>query len=181
MINPETSKLSDGISTEYGLITVDINRSMFDGKMAAFLFGAGRASCQMCLYRTNLYRWFNLLVYHLYIGKLSWCTKAQPIKESMKVVQALIQKQTGLKVDQPDSSGGTKSIGNVDRKAFSDNSEYLKCVISLITFPHRPALTKIHNQLAAILRVLNSSNKVNTLELGKLCQDTYLCILDSFL
>ena len=98
----------------------------------------------------------------------------------MEVVQALIQKQTGLKVDQPGSSGGTKSIGNVDRKAFSDNSEYLKCVISLITFPHRPALTKIHNQLAAILRVLNSSNKVNTLELGKLCQDTDLCILDSF-
>ena len=48
LINPETSKLSDGISTEYGLITVDINRSIFDGKMAAFLFGAGRASCQIC-------------------------------------------------------------------------------------------------------------------------------------
>ena len=48
LINPDTSKLSDGISTEYGPIIVEINRSMFDGKMAAILSGAGGASCQMC-------------------------------------------------------------------------------------------------------------------------------------
>ena len=48
LINPDTSKLSDGISTEYGPIIVEINRSMFDGKMAAILSGTGGASCQMC-------------------------------------------------------------------------------------------------------------------------------------
>ena len=98
----------------------------------------------------------------------------------MKFIQALIQEKTGLKVDQPDSSGGTTSTGNVARRAFSDNSDYLKCGLSAIAIPHRPALTKIHTQLAAILRVLNSDMKVNTRELGKLCQDTYLCVLDSF-
>ena len=48
LFNPDTSKLSDGITTEYGLVNVDINRSMFDGKIAAILSGAGGASCQMC-------------------------------------------------------------------------------------------------------------------------------------
>ena len=103
---------------------------------------------------TNFYRWFNLLVYHLHTGKLSWSTKAQPIKESIKVVQAFIQKKTGLKVDQSDSSCGTTSTGNVAHKVISENSEYLKCLIEI---PHRSALTKIHNQLAAILLVINYS------------------------
>ena len=70
------------------------------------------------LHRTNFYRWFNLSVYHRHIGKLSWFTNAQHVKESMKVVQASIQEKTRLKVDLPDSSGGTTSTGYVTRKAF---------------------------------------------------------------
>ena len=48
MINPETAKLGTGIYLDRGLVVVDIIRSMFDGKMAAILSGAGGASCQMC-------------------------------------------------------------------------------------------------------------------------------------
>ena len=99
----------------------------------------------------------------------------------MKFLQTLvIQEKTGLKVDQPDSSGGTTSTGNVARKAFSDETSFLECVLSTIAVSHRPALAKIHTQLAAILRVYNSGRKVNTVELGKVCKDTYLLILDSF-
>ena len=83
-----------------------------------------------------------------------------------------MQEKTGLKVDQPDSSGGTTSIGNVARRAFSDETSFLECVLSTITIPHRPALAKIHTQLAATLRVYNSSRKVNQWS----CKDTYLLI-----
>ena len=75
--------------------------------------------------KEQISRWFNLLIYHLQIENLSWSTKGQPMKESMKYIQALIQENTGLKVDQPDSSSGTTSTGNVARRAFSDNSGYL--------------------------------------------------------
>ena len=129
---------------------------------------------------TCIFRWFNLLVYHLHIEKLSWSPTSPAIKQSMKFLQTLIQENTGLKVDQPDSSGGTTSTGNVARKAFSDETSFLECVLSTIAVSHRPALAKIHTQLAAILRVYNSGRKVNTVELGKVCKDTYLLILDSF-
>ena len=59
-------------------------------------------------------------------------------------------------------------------------ANYLYTSLSTIAIHHRPALTKIHTQLATILKVYNSSRKVNTLELGNLCKDTYLLILDSF-
>ena len=41
----------------------------------------------------------------------------------MKFIQSLIQEKTGLKVDLPDSSGGTTSTGNVARRAFSDETD----------------------------------------------------------
>ena len=49
MINPETSKLGEGLSIEGGLVIVDIIRFMFDGNMSAILSGAGGASCLMCI------------------------------------------------------------------------------------------------------------------------------------
>ena len=36
----------------------------------------------------------------------------------MKIIQKIIQEKTGLKIDQPDSSGGTTTTGNVVRRAF---------------------------------------------------------------
>ena len=48
LINPETTKLENGIPIENACVKVEIIRSMFSGKMAAILSGAGGASCQMC-------------------------------------------------------------------------------------------------------------------------------------
>ena len=78
---------------------------------------------------TCIFRWFNLLVYHLHIEKLSWSPTSPAIKESMKFLQTLIQQKTGLKVDQPDTSGGTTSTGNVARRAFSNETSFLECNI----------------------------------------------------
>ena len=69
---------------------------------------------------TCVFRWFNLLIYHLNSGKYQWSPTSVHIKESMVFVRALIQDKTGLKVDQPDLKGGTSTTGNVARKAFSD-------------------------------------------------------------
>ena len=81
------------------------------------------------------------MVYHLHINKQSWSTTSLAIKDSMKFIQSLIQEKTGLKVDLPDSSGGTTSTGNVARRAFSDETDYLNCVLSTIA-NHRPAKLK---------------------------------------
>ena len=76
-----------------------------------------------------VFRWFNLIVYHLHIRKFQWSPTTPVIKSSMKIVQKIVQEKTGLKIDQPDSSGGTTSTGNVARRAFSDESNFIECVL----------------------------------------------------
>ena len=40
--------VQDGLVLHYSKVTVNITRSMFDGKMSSILSGAGGASCQLC-------------------------------------------------------------------------------------------------------------------------------------
>ena len=48
-INPVVSQMQlDGINITQGLVNVKIHRSMFDGKMAGILSGAGGAHCYLC-------------------------------------------------------------------------------------------------------------------------------------
>ena len=89
-----------------------------------------------------VFSWFNLLVYHLHIRKFIWSPTTPVIKSSMKIVQKIVQEKTGLKIDQPDSSDGTTSTGNVARRAFSDESNFIECVLSIIPIQHQPALGK---------------------------------------
>ena len=91
-----------------------------------------------------------------------------------------MQEQTCLQIDQPDPRGGTTSTGNVARRPFSDESNFIECALSLIEVQYRPIVHSIHSQLAAILRIFNSDRKVNKEKLGSLCQDTYLLIMDTF-
>ena len=81
-----------------------------------------------------IFRWFNLLVYHLHVGKLKWSPTTQVIKNSMKIAQKIVQENTGVKIDPPDSSGGTTSTGNVARRAFSNESNFIQCVLSTVAF-----------------------------------------------
>ena len=98
----------------------------------------------------------------------------------MKFVQNLVQKETGLKIDQPDPRGGTTSTGGVARRAFSNDTKFIECILPLIDTEHRDPLLKIHTQLSAILRIVNSDREINTQEFGILCTNTYLFILDYF-
>ena len=93
---------------------------------------------------TCIFRWFNLLVYHLSSGKYKWSPTSPTIKQSMAFVRSLIQEQTGLKVDQPDTSGGTTSTGSVARRAFSNESKYLECCLSVTEQFYKEPLSKLH-------------------------------------
>ena len=94
----------------------------------------------------------------------------------MKIFQKIVEDKTGLRIDQPDSSGGTTSTGNVARKAFSDYSHFIECVLSIIAVEYRLALSELHTQLAAILKIFNSSQLENTSDFGKLCRHISLSV-----
>ncbi|KAI6646218.1 Dna-mediated transposase [Oopsacas minuta] len=129
---------------------------------------------------TCIFRWFNLLVYHLNCNKLTWSPSSKEIKDSMVDVRTIVQEVPGLRIDQPDPKGGTTSTGGVARRAFSNDSKFIECAMSLVKIDHRDSLCKLHTQLFVILRIINSDRKINTEELGCLCTDTYLLILQSF-
>ncbi|KAI6651099.1 hypothetical protein LOD99_5449 [Oopsacas minuta] len=129
---------------------------------------------------TCIFRWFNLLVYHLNCNKLTWSPASKEIKDSMMDVRTIVQDVTGLRIDQPDLKEDTTSTGGVARRAFSNDSKFIECAMSLVKIDHRDSLCKLHTQLSFILRIINSDRKINTEELGNLCTDTYLLILQSF-
>ena len=66
------------------------------------------------------------------------------------------------------------------QEGYSEGSNFIECVLSMIAAQHRPALLKVHTQLSAILRIFNSSLLINTSDLGKQCKETYILVLDSF-
>ena len=53
----------------------------------------------------------------------------------------IVQEKTGLKIDQPDSSGETTSTEIVARMAFSDESNFIECCINY-TCPTQTSIGK---------------------------------------
>ena len=94
----------------------------------------------------------------------------------MRNVQKVGQEKTGLKIDRPDTSGGTTSTGNVARRVFSEGSNFIECVLSMIAAQHRLALLKVHTQLSAILKIFISGLLIKISDLGKLCKETYILV-----
>ena len=129
---------------------------------------------------TCIFRWFNLLVYHLNSGKLKWAPTSPAIHQSMHFVRNVVLEMIGLRIDLPDPSGRRTSTGSIARRALSSESQFIECVSSLVEQQHKEALSKLHTQISAILRIFNSGRKILTNELGKLCKGTYLLIFESF-
>ncbi|KAI6648174.1 hypothetical protein LOD99_11983 [Oopsacas minuta] len=97
----------------------------------------------------------------------------------MIFVRNLIEGKTGMRIDQLNASGGTSSTGSVVRRAFSCDSKYVECVLSVVETEHKETLSKLHTHLSAILRIINSGRIIYTVVFGDLCTDTYLLIVDS--
>ena len=54
LINPDVEEMvNNGLTLPSGRVKIEIDRSMFDGKMAAILSGARGASCHMCTATKN--------------------------------------------------------------------------------------------------------------------------------
>ena len=81
----------------------------------------------------------------------------------MIFVRTLLEEKTGLRIDQPDPRGGTSSTGNVARRAFSLDSKYIECVLSVIGREEKETISKQHPHLSAILRIINYDRIINSL------------------
>ena len=59
--------------------------------------------------------------------------------------------------------------------------DFMNCISSVINTEYRAPLSLLHAQLSAILRIIIiSDRRIDTKQLGILCTNTYLLILDSF-
>ena len=61
----------------------------------------------------------------------------------MIFVRTFVQEKTGLKVDQPDAAGVTTSAGSVARKAFSNESQFIECFLSVAEESYKEPLSKL--------------------------------------
>ena len=62
----------------------------------------------------------------------------------MNFVRTLVQEKAGLKIDQLDPIGGTTSSGSVARRAFSNDSNFIECMMSVVGIEHKDPLLKVH-------------------------------------
>ena len=127
-----------------------------------------------------VFRWFMLIIYHLDAGSHKWSPTSPLIQTSMKRVRALLTEKTGYQIDLPSCDGGTTTTGNVARDCFSDKRDFFKWATSTISEKDRELVQIIHQNLSAILRVFNSSHKIDTTQLSILCNDTYEFIVVNF-
>ena len=106
---------------------------------------------------TCVFRWFMLVVYHLHSGTYEWSPTTTIIQSSMTFVRSLIQENTGMKIDQPSSEGGTSSTGNIARSCYMNKNDFITWVLTVIPSEFRDTLKIIHSNISAILRVFTSS------------------------
>ena len=113
-----------------------------------------------------VFRWLMLLIYHIDAGLHKWSPTSPTIKTSMKRMRSLLGEKTGYQIDLPSCDGGTTSTGNVARNCFSDKRDFLKWATSTICEQDREHVKIVHNNLSVILRVFNSSHKIDTAQLN---------------
>ena len=137
----------------------------------------------------RVFGWFMLLIYHLQAGVTR--PSNLRVENANKVVQEILRKHTGLKIDYPNIHGGTSSTGNIARLCFirhDDNQkDFIYWALTLIDQKYKYEVEIIHRNLAIILRIMNSNEKVDTIKLEKVdtnkkvfCKDTYEFIINCF-
>ena len=98
---------------------------------------------------------------------------------SSKIDEQLL-KETSYHIDLPSCDGRTSSTGNVARDCFNNKRDFLRWATSTITPEDKEKLITIHTNLGAIIRVFNSSHKLDVRELEMLCKSTYEYIVNNF-
>ena len=127
-----------------------------------------------------VFRWLMLLIYNLDAGVTKWSPTSSQVKNAMDRMRYLLLQETSYHIDLPSCDGGTSSTGNVARDCFNNKRDFLKWVTSTIGPENTEKIQTIHTNLGAILRVYNSSHKLDVCKLDSLCKDTYIYIVNNF-
>ena len=95
-----------------------------------------------------------------------------------------MHEKTEIKIDFPNSQGGTSTTGNVARQYFSpkrdEPNNYLRWILTLLPNDCRYSFTNLHTNLAVILRIYNSDKIIDEKSFEIICKDNYQLILDHY-
>ena len=115
---------------------------------------------------------FMLLIYHLDAGQRKWSLTSPKIHQSMNRMRSLLLEKTGLHVDISSYDGGTSSTGNVARSCFHNEKDFTRWATSSLLPEDKSSIALIQKNLSVILRLYNSSSKLDTLKLDNFCKET---------
>ena len=127
-----------------------------------------------------VFRWFMLLIYHLDAGQRKCSPTSPKIHLSMNRMRSLLLLKTGLHVDIPSCDGGTSSTGNVAQSCFHSEKDFIRWGTSSLLPEDKYSIALIQKNISVILRLYNSSSKLDTLKLDNFCKETYQFILKEF-
>ena len=124
------------------------------------------------------------LVYHIQAGEKKWIPSPPKIRQAMEFVRGLLWEKINVRIDFPTSQGGTTSTGNVVRTCFQRvndiNKDFFYWILTLIPCEFHQSLTVIYTNLAVVLRIFNSDERIDHEKFSTLCSDTYELIIDTF-
>ena len=98
----------------------------------------------------------------------------------MNRMRNLLLKETSYHIDLPSCDGGKSSTGNVARDCFNNKRDFLRWATSTVAPEEKEKLKIIHTNLGVILRVFNSSHKLDIGKFEMLCKSMYEYIVDNF-
>ena len=130
--------------------------------------------------------WILKIIYHLAAGVRTWKENMQneaKIRRAKENVRATIYEQTGIRVDEPDpvGKGGTSTTGPVSKRLLHDipiRQALIECVPE--KGDSRANIEIIVKNISVILRLVSSSELVNSDKLDVLCKDTSRLFLQQF-
>ncbi|KAI6659891.1 hypothetical protein LOD99_14231 [Oopsacas minuta] len=99
-------------------------------------------------------------------------------------ITSLIKDNLNIIIDIPSTQGGTTTTGNLVRRCLirkdDNDQDFLYWVLTVTPSEFKPHRIEIHTCLGAILRIYNSSRRVDTEELALVCSNIYQSILCAF-
>ena len=131
------------------------------------------------------FSWFLTLISHLQTGHTHrWAPSSKKVTDARKLITSLIDEKLNISIDQPSAQGGTSTTGNIVRQCFrrgdDDKEDFLYWILTFVPSEAKTHVATIYNNLGAILRVLNSSRKIDTRLLETVCKETYEIIIQHF-
>ena len=128
--------------------------------------------------------WILYLINHLHAGVFKWSPTSKRVSDAKKFITILINDNLNIIIDIPSTQGGTTTTGNVVRRCLirkdDNDQDFLYWVLTVIPPEFKSHIIEIHTCLGAILRVYNSSKRVDTEELALVCSKIYQSILCEF-